>query len=394
MPWQEVSIVSQRREFVVLAAAERANVSEWCRRFGVSRKTAYKWLERFRDEGATALANRSRRPHRSPRRCADAIETAVLTERAAHPAWGSRKLRARLQQRGIAAPSASTITAILRRHGRIDPAVSAQHRPFQRFEHDEPNALWQMDFKGHFAVRDGRCHPLTVLDDHSRYAIGLRACRDERTETVQAQLTRLFERYGLPRRMLMDNGPPFGAAGSEYTPLAVWLIRLGVRVTHGRPYHPQTQGKDERFHRTLNVEVLQRNRPDRMEDCQPCFDRWRDVYNLERPHEALGMAVPASRFQPSPRTMPRVLPAIEYSPGDEVRRVQSGGELHFHGRVVQVSKAFRGYPLAVRPTVAAGVWDVMFCQQALGRFDERNPDGRLETRMSASNTDRTGFSQA
>src|SRR5262249_318454 len=157
-------------------------------------------------------------------------------------------------------PSVSTVTAILGRHGRIDAAESVKRQAFERFERAAPNELWQMDYKGHFTLAQGRCHPLTVIDDHSRYALGLRACRDESQPTGKGEVGGIFRRYGLPERMLMDNGPPWGAggAGQGHTRLGVWLLELGIAVSHGRPYHPQTQGKDERFHRTLKAEAIGR----------------------------------------------------------------------------------------------------------------------------------------
>ena len=209
MPWEEVSVMSQRSEFVELSQREGVQVRELCRRFGISPTTGYKWLERRRVGGEAALADLSRRPHSSPRRTGPEIEEMVLKVRDAHPAWGGRKLRAWLSARGHELlPSPSTITAILRRHGRIDPSEGAKHRAWQRFERPEPNQLWQMDFKGHFALTDGRCHPLTVLDDHSRFSLGLEACGDETTQTVRHRLTNIFRRYGLPERMVMDNGAP------------------------------------------------------------------------------------------------------------------------------------------------------------------------------------------
>src|SRR5262249_28011286 len=160
-----------------------------------------------------------------------------------------------------------------------------RHRPYQRFEHDAPNCLWQMDFKGHFATQTARCHPLTVLDDHSRFAVGLQACPDQRTETVKDRLTHIFRRYGLPQRMTRDNGSPWGSdADHRFTPLTVWLMRLDIRVSHSRPYHPQTQGKDERFHKTLGLELLRDRFFRDLAQAQRCFDDWRYVYNLQRPH--------------------------------------------------------------------------------------------------------------
>jgi transposase InsO family protein len=229
-----------------------------------------------------------------------------------------------------------------------------------------------MDFKGHFATATGRCHPLTVLDDHSRYALGLEACADERGATVQERLTGIFRRYGLPRKMLMDNGSPWGAdAAHPYTPLTVWLLKLGVQVGHSGPYHPQTLGKDERFHRTLKAEVLQYCRGLELVACQRRFAEWRLLYNLERPHEALGLTPPVSRYRESPRSFPETLTPVVYGPGDQVRKVQAEGWLTFRGRDYRVSKAFRGEAVALRPTLTDGVWEVFFGPHRIAQIDER-----------------------
>lgn len=376
MPWREVSAMSLRQEFVTLVTQEEAPVREMCRRFEISPRTAYKWLARYQAEGAPGLADRSRRPLHMPARTSPDGEAAILAVRQQHPAWGGRKIRAWLLAHGAAlVPSPSTITTILRRHGQLDPAESTKHRPWQRFEQAAPNQLWQMDFKGHFSTAQGRCHPLTVLDDHSRFALGLEACGDEQGATVQARLTRIFRRYGLPERMVMDNGAPWGDDWEHpYTPLTVWLLRLGIAVSHGRPYHPQTQGKDERFHRTLMAEVVRGRTFQDVAHCQRVFDPWRDLYNLERPHEALGNAPPASRYRVSPRAFPATLPPIAYGPADPVRKVQRGGDLFFHGRVFTVSKAFQNLPVALRPTQEDGVWEVYFLTHRIACIDERAPD--------------------
>jgi transposase InsO family protein len=262
---------------------------------------------------------------------------------------------------------------ILRRHGVVVGHLAQPSRPYQRFEHDTPNALWQMDFKGHFPLRaGGRCHPLAVLDDHSRFALGLIACCDERGTTVQAALTRCFERYGLPERMLMDNGPPWGSdAQHRHTPLTAWLMRLGIAVSHGRPYHPQTQGKVERFQRTLTLELLRTEQWRDLAHCQGRFDSWRERYNCVRPHDALGRVVPATRYQPSAHSFPAVVPAIEYPPGDLIRRVDCDGRISLRGHTVLVSKAFRGQPVGLRPTGTDGCFDVFFCQFHVHLIDLR-----------------------
>ena len=379
MPWKECSSVSEREEFVELAAVESANISLLCRGFGISRKTGYKWLGRYESAGSNvpagrvALWDRTRRPQSSPARTCEAMEAAVLRVRVRHPAWGGRKIRRVLMNDGhVDVPSASTITAILHRHGLISREESSKRKAWIRFERRAPNDLWQMDFKGHFALADRRCHPLTVLDDHSRYCIGLQACVDEQRETVRSCLTDMFRSYGLPRQLLMDNGPPWGGDRSyPWTKLTAWLIQLGIGVSHGRPYHPQTQGKEERFHRTLKAEVLNYHRHDSFPAYQKAFDHWRSTYNLRRPHEALDLDTPVSRYAVSPRAFPEALRAPCYGCDDEIRKVQHKGELHFRSEVYVVGRAFRGHRVALRQANADGVWDVYFYDQQIARVDQR-----------------------
>jgi transposase InsO family protein len=373
MPWQEVSTMSLRQEFVALAAVDGANRRQLCRQFGISPKTGYKWLHRAQ---AADFQDRSRRPQHSPARTSDPVETAVLALRQAHPAWGGRKLRAWLQAHGQPAPAASTITAILRRHRLLAPSEATTPHAWQRYEAAAPNQLWQLDFKGHLPLAGGslRCHPLTALDDHSRFAVVLAACPDERTATVREVLIGAFRRYGLPDRMLMDNGSPWGdTLGSPYTPLTVWLLKLGIAVSHGRPYHPQTQGKEERFHRTLKAEVLQRPPFPDLVVAQQAFDRWRTSYNTERPHEALGLTTPANRYRVSGRPFPTRLPEVAYGPDAIERKVQEGGWFSFRGQFYHVSKAFRGERIGLRPTATEGVFGVYFAATKLREVDLREP---------------------
>lgn len=373
MPWREVSIMSSREEFVLLASEEGANVRELCRRFGISAPSAYKWLGRYRADREAGLQDRPRTPKQSPKRTEETVTAAILALRDAHPAWGARKLLARLGALGHPAlPTPSTVQAILKRERRIDPASSAQHHPWHRFEHPTPNDLWQMDFKGHFAVAAARCHPLTVLDDHSRFNLCLQACANQQSNTVRAALTGVFRSYGLPLRMTMDNGAPWGDDGhSPYTQFTVWLMRLEIQVGHSRPYHPQTQGKDERFHRTLQAEVLSGQTFSDWRGLQQRFDRWREVYNLERPHQALGMVPPIARYAMSPRPFPETLAPIDYAPHDAVRKVQANGEFSFHHQTFKLSKAFRGYPIGLRPTREDAIWEVFFCQHKVAQINQK-----------------------
>lgn len=376
MPWKVCDLLKARSELVRLLVVEGANVSALCRSYGVSRRVAYKWLARYREHGEAGLVDQPRRPKSSPNQTVAEVEQRVLQCRDAHPAWGGRKLRESLRREGGAAalPAASTITGILRRGERLQASESVKHQAFIRFEHPAPNDLWQMDFKGHVGLTGGgRCHPLTILDDHSRFAIGLQACENERASTVRERLENVFRRYGLPRRMLMDNGPPWGGdLDSPHTVLTVWMLRLGIGISHGRPYHPQTQGKDERFHRTLNAEVFSRQQFVDLVACQARFDPWRDEYNLHRPHEALNMASPVTRYTPSSRSFPETLPALEISPGDLVRKVQDGGWFSFQGQSYHLSKAFYREQISLRPTLTEGLWTVLYGQHPLGQLDQRD----------------------
>jgi transposase InsO family protein len=370
MPWREVSVMDQRREFVFLAMQEGANRRELFRRFGISPDVGYKWLHRWATNGE--LADRSRRPVASPLRSDDAIERAVLAVRDAHPAWGARKIVRRLEEEGRVPPAPSTVHAILRRKGRIEPPAGTPGQPYQRFEKPAPNLMWQMDFKGHVQLAGGgSCHPLTILDDHSRYALCLSACANEQGKTVQQRLETTFACYGLPDAVLVDNGSPWGGGpGERWTELGVWLLKVGVDVLHSRPYHPQTRGKNERFHRTLKAEVFALRRFSTLAESQLAFDAWRTIYNLERPHEALGQDVPASRYRPSTRAMPAQLLKVEYPEGETVRTVgTTKAYISFKGQPWKVPQAFRGERVAIRPRSTDGRFGIFFGARQIATID-------------------------
>ncbi|MEJ8569831.1 IS481 family transposase, partial [Elongatibacter sediminis] len=370
MPWKEVNAMDLRREFVLLAQEGQMSFARLCRRYSISRKTGYKWMRRYTQEGDCGLADRSRRPQHQPLKTPKGMERLVLQYRARYTDWGGRKLARLLRNDGHhGVPSPSTITEILRRNGQLQGDCSASQGPFIRFEHPHPNDLWQMDFKGDFALARGRCHPLTVLDDHSRFALCLKACANERQGTVKTHLTSTFTRYGLPLRMTMDNGSPWGGASERLTQLDAWLIELGIGVSHSRPYHPQTQGKDERFHRTLNTELIGRRTFANQRECQQAFDPWRHRYNTLRPHEAKGMDTPIEHYHPSPREYPGKPPPYEYASGDQVRTVGKNLTCSFKYCAVFVGQALLGKQVAFRPTTEDGIYTVHFCHHLLGRVD-------------------------
>ena len=375
MPWQECTTMSIRREFVLLAEQPQSNVRELCRRYGISPKTAYKWLLRYREQGDPGLEDLSRRPLHSPRRSSADLEQEVVRLHHQFPFWGARKLLPLLPD-GLKRPHHSTIDAILHRHDcqvRYH-AEEAQAPATRRFEHERPNELWQIDFKGHFHLSDRRsprCHPLTVLDDHSRFALCLEGCEGERLELVRPKLIQVFRRYGLPRRITADNGPPWGSnIEGGLSTLEVWLMRLGIEVSHSRPHHPQTQGKLERFHQTLKREVLHRTFSD-LGHCQQVLDHWRNQYNQLRPHEALGQLPPISRYQPSLRSYPEELPEIEYESGDRVFRVTGTGQIRLAGKSRFVGGGLLGERVAIRPSSVDGVYDVIFIHKTIRQIDLR-----------------------
>jgi transposase InsO family protein len=389
MPWEEVSIMDQRSEFVRLATQEGANRRELCRRFRIHPDTGYKWIGRWL--GNEELVDRSRRPHSSPRRTARTIEERVLAIRDAHPAWGARKIKCCLEREGIAAPATSVVHAILQRNGRIIAAEGGA-RAQQRFEKEAPNQLWQMDFKGWIKLADGnRCHPLTIVDDHSRYSVGLDACADEQRITVQQRLERTFRHYGLPDAFFVDNGTPWGdSSGHQWTRFGVWLLKLGVAVLHSRPYHPQSRGKNERFHRTLKAEVFAFRQFRDLADVQRAFDTWRITYNFDRPHQALDLQPPASRYRPSPRTMPECLPVIEYDEGEVVRTVPTSKDyIGFKGALWKVPQAFRGERVAIRPLTIDGQFGVFFAAHQIATIDLTAPKavGHVPKQVSVMSSD-------
>lgn len=379
MPFKTLSIMSQKIEFCMLASKAESNISDLCRRFNITRRTGYKWLNRYFRENIAGLEDRPRRPVHSPNKTAPEIEGYVLAKREEDPAWGSLKLHKILEnekEKGIYVyekiPCRSAINKILKRNGLIDPNLTIGSKAFERFEYDYPNELWQMDYKGYFKMLNREvCHPLTITDDHSRFNICLAACTNQREETVQKELINVFRKYGLPYLMLTDNGSPWGAAGEmtagsrSFTTLEKWLIQLNIKLIHGRPYHPQTQGKEERFHRTLKQELIDREQFRDHNHCQKRFDWWREKYNCIRPHESIGLKVPADMYKPSIKPYPERINAYEYNLTDIKRKVQDKGVISFKNKEIKVGKSFTGEYIALRPTQKDNIYEIYFCNQLI-----------------------------
>lgn len=373
MGWREVSMEDQRREFVMLASLPGSNVSALCERFGISRETGHLWLRRFA-EGERGFADRSRRPQSSPARLPEALQKRILMVRDAHPAWGARKIAAVLRREGAEPPAVSTIHAVLARHGRI--AADSPGRAYGRFEKDQPNILWQMDFKGRVKLTSGAwLHPLTVIDDHSRFAIALAACANQQTPTVKAHLEQALRRHGLPQAIYVDNGSPWGGGvPGQWTPLRIWLLKLGISTIHAKPYHPQGRGKNERFHRSLAAEVFALTPLRDFREAQTELDHWRHVYNRERPHQALDFATPAERYRPSRRAFPSKLPEPEYASTEIVRRVgTTKAYVSFQNRLWKVPEAFAGETVAIRPRKLDGHFAICFGATQIAKIDLLKP---------------------
>jgi len=341
VPWTESSVTVQRVELVEMIEGG-VSVTDVARVAGVSRKTALKWWRRYQDDGVGGLVDRSRaRVTASSQLTSRPMVDLVVSMRVDYPTWGGRKIGARLIRGGVlGVPAASTITEILRWEGLLEIPVRPQ-RDLVRFEADQPNDLWQIDFKGDFGLGCGeRCYPLTMIDDHARFVVGLQAVGNQQRWTVRDALSCAFERYGTPRRILCDHGPPWGASGrAKYARLGVWLLEHGIDITHGRPRHPQTQGKDERFHRTLGEDVLRFRHFDTLSDVQKAFDEWLPIYNTYRPHQALGMDVPSDRYQPSPRPFTSNPQPPDYPAHVHIRRVNNG-TIRWNNRYLRVGHAF------------------------------------------------------
>lgn len=373
MPWEERKTMSLREEFVLRAVKQEKSIAALCREYDISRPTAYKWIARYESDSYIGFEDLSRRPLTSPSRIEADIETLILEHRDKFPAWGGRKLRHYLLRKGyLNLPCEATFNRILARHHKISKEASEKRKHFIRFERATPNELWQMDFKGYFKIASGQCHPLTVLDDYSRFSLCLKGCLSENTQDVRHALIEAFREYGLPEAMTMDNGSPWkGSPPWHLSTLTVWLIRLGIKIGHSSPRHPQTQGKDERFHRSLKDEVLKFHQFSSLQEAQEQFDIWRQVYNHERPHEGIGLACPGDRYQRSSRIYPEVLPPLEYKETDEVRKVESSGLVNFKGARYYLGEHLRGELVGIRE-VEDGVYDIYFSRTRLRRCDLRN----------------------
>jgi len=340
MGWRTSEVAEQRMEFVIAVKREEKSFKALCQEFEISCRTGYTWWNRYKSEGISGMQERSRRPHHTPRRTQQSIEQRVVELRRERPDWGARKLRKLLGEENIAMP-ASTIHRILLRYDLVRD-VDRHALANKRFERDKPNQLWQMDFKGPKGWNQP-VGPLSVLDDHSRYAVALENTGSTQAEGVRTVLERVFRESGVPEEMLMDHGTPWfnGQGRFGWSQLTIWLMDRDIELHFSGIRHPQTQGKVERFHRSLTAALLRRGTPG-AEQRQVWLDAFRHEYNYLRPHEALLMKTPHQIWHKSVRPYQEQTPSWEYPQGSEVKEVDSTGQVRLNNRRYYITKALAG----------------------------------------------------
>lgn len=385
MAWRETGIMDERMRFIAACLEEEETMSGLCDAFGISRKSGYKWLGRYKAHGPAGLMDLPRAPLVHGRAVAVDLVERIVAEKEGHPLWGPKKIVARLKRRHPeeAWPAVSTAGEILKRHGLVKGRARGRWKacgngPFP--EPDAPNAVWTADHKGWFRTRDGgRCEPLTVMDAKSRYMLGLEAVGSTAADEAWPVFERLFHGHGLPQRLRSDNGAPFASAGvSGLTPLSVRFVKLGIGLERIAPGKPQQNGRHERFHLTL-LPLAQAPEACRTRQ-QEAFEAFRADYNEERPHEALGQTPPAEHYVKSPRPMPVRIPGPDYPAEAAVRQVRRTGEIKWRGGLVYISQSLAGEAVALEED-GDGQWAVRFYAHPIGVIDARHNKLRRRSRL-------------
>lgn len=370
MPWERRTVEDQRGEFAQ-AALECSNFSALCREYGITRRTGMKWKARY--EAQEPLSDHSRRPNSSPTRTPEAVERRILELRAENPGWGAKTLHKVLENQGEQnLPCVRTVNNILRRNGCISPEESQKRQPFTRYEKEKCNMMWQTDFKGEFRMEDNNyCYPLTIIDDHSRFSIKI-APRLSTKNVVIPVFTEVFHEYGLPDSILSDNGSQFAGFRKGYTQFERWLMELDILPIHGRIKHPQTQGKIERFHRTMKQELLNHISISNIDDAEVQFGDWREKYNNIRPHEALGMKTPGQVYIASPRAYPEKIQDWEYGGEYHVIKVNSWGYARFDKWQVYLSETMIDKYIEFRPSPDGESFFACYRNFKIAEFNTQN----------------------
>lgn len=366
MPWRRITVEDLRKEFVE-AAKSCSNFSSLCREFGITRATGYKWVNRY--ENNEDLSDRSKRPNVIPNKTPQAIENQILDVRTLHPGWGAKKIKYWLENRGVELPSVKTVNNILNRNGCISQEESLKHKPFVRFEKDHCNEMWQTDFKGEFKMQNGKyCFPLDIFDDHSRFVIRLKPTESTANFVLPTFREAFFE-YGMPDSVLSDNGGQFAGFRQGYTQFEKWLMDHNVLPIHGRIKHPQTQGKIERFHKAMKEEVLKYHTFIDLADAERTLNDWRNCYNNERPHEALGMKCPSDVYVPSQRIYHDKVPKYEYNGNFHVIKVNSWGYVRFDKWQVYLSETMIDEHIEFRPNLNGDTFIACYRNFGIAEFD-------------------------
>jgi putative transposase len=393
MPWRTTCAMDERVRFIAEWLKSEESRAVLCRRYGISRKTGYKLGSRYAAEAAGAFRERSRAPHHQAGALPESVVQGLLELRARHPTWGPRKLRGWLVERQPAGPwpATSTIGALLARHGLTRPRRRRTRIPGGApvgAAAERPNARWSADFKGWFRTGDGaRCEPFTLVDYASRFLLRCQIVPAGDETHVRPLCEAAFREYGLPEALLTDNGPPFVTTGvGGLSRLAIWWIKLGIQPERTAPGHPEQNGRHERMHLTLADETTEPPQAT-VRAQQRRLHAFRQEYNHERPHEALGQRPPARVYQPSPRAYPERLPEPEYPAGSEVRRVHHNGEVRWHGQVIYLGQALAGELIGLEELVEE-CWRVRFGPVTLGWLDMRTPHAAgPPARRAATNPD-------
>jgi putative transposase len=377
MPWRQTSPMDQKTQFIADSLRRTLSMTELCTLYGVSRKTGYKWIDRYLTSGPPGLEDRSRKPFSSPHQTPQHVVEALIELRPHHPSWGAKKLRSILQKRHPRwpLPARSTVCDIFRRHGLVPKTRHRRHighpgKPTSLIL--APNDVWSADVKGHFKTGDGLyCYPLTVADGYSRFLLGCHALSSTRVAEAKPVFTRLFKAFGLPKRIRTDNGVPVATNTlGRLSQLSAWWVRLGILPECIEPGKPQQNGRHERMHRTLKADTTRPPAHTRRAQ-QRTFECFREEFNCQRPHEALDMRTPAACYAPSSRKMPHKLPPLEYPDRFEVRYVSANGGIRWHHRWVNVSHVCVGDYVGLED-IDDGVWNVYFGPLKRGRFLERH----------------------
>ena len=370
MSWKEKSVIMIREEFVKRVLSHEKSKAALCREYNISRPTGDKWIKRYINN--EPLSNKSKAPFKTANKTSPDIENIILDYRKNHPAIGAVKIRRILENQGYQnLPCNSTVNAILKRNNCISKTASEAATPHKRFQKEKPNDMWQADFKGHFALGDNsRCYPLNVIDDHSRFNLCCQALTSEKFVDVVPVFVRLFKEYGLPKTLLCDNGNPWGTAQSTgYTNFEIWLMDLGILTIHGRPLHPQTQGKEESFNRSLKRELLKFHQFSCISESQYHFDKYREFYNNERPHHSLGLDVPSEHYCKSERKYPEKINEWEYPTEFKLKRVKSSGYITINSQGYFLSESFGDKTVAINESSHKGCFNIYYRQFKIARIN-------------------------